>query len=397
MIRYHLFEYECASCGHRFLAPARATHDVHTLRSEGLGTMVIVPMWDNPVLDEAHELFKKLDLIEGESGPRITRAFHDSLSAVCDPDTDGSPFVLGLKPRCPECGSANVPHFQSTDPPQFAEIDVPEATHREWDRLTSDQKQRRIAHAVVGSLSRAESATGQDGDGDEHPMSIHMRRGFDAEEIAAVLLGNNPYFTRDNTFRDQHDRVLALDTLLDWADERGNERRAAEGLVNALEVAVARQDRPSAYDLVWCYFLVTDSRRSALPLDLARVGALLDKIDAGPEPDPQPLDEVRDRVVAELVKRLHHFEVPIRGTTRVPGGSGVLVVEARDPGEPNLLLIDVAGTEVWRSGTSCGDGTIDQVLPVLGELRAIEVTPKGDFQATIDLDTGTLTRIAEWR
>jgi hypothetical protein len=79
------------------------------------------------------------------------------------------------------------------------------------------------------------------------------------------------------------------------------------------------------------------------------------------------------------------------------GDSIALVVGAARWGEKNLLILGPAGDELVRLGTTCGTGYIDEVLDVLGEIRVIEATRNGLWQARPDLDTLTLERIAEWR
>jgi hypothetical protein len=79
------------------------------------------------------------------------------------------------------------------------------------------------------------------------------------------------------------------------------------------------------------------------------------------------------------------------------GDSIALVVGAARPGEKNLMVLGPAGDELARLGTTCATGYIDQVLDVLGEIRVIEVTPHGDYQARLDLDSLALERVAEWR
>ena len=66
-------------------------------------------------------------------------------------------------------------------------------------------------------------------------------------------------------------------------------------------------------------------------------------------------------------------------------------------GDRNLIVLGPAGDELARLGTTCGRGTVDQVLDVAGEIRVIEATPNGDYQARLDLQTFELERVGEWR
>lgn len=90
------------------------------------------------------------------------------------------------------------------------------------------------------------------------------------------------------------------------------------------------------------------------------------------------------------------FDRPARSVS-LAGNSLALVVFDWDPGEKNLIVLGPAGDELTRLGTTCGSGSVDEVLEVQGELRFIEATPHGLYQATLDLGSLTLERVAERR
>jgi hypothetical protein len=79
------------------------------------------------------------------------------------------------------------------------------------------------------------------------------------------------------------------------------------------------------------------------------------------------------------------------------GDEFALVVLDAGPGEKNLVVFGPSGDELARLGTTCGTGTIYEVLDVSGEVRVIESTRYGLYQARLDPDSLTLERIAEWR
>lgn len=90
------------------------------------------------------------------------------------------------------------------------------------------------------------------------------------------------------------------------------------------------------------------------------------------------------------------FEPPARSVSFVGDLMALAILEG-EPGDRNLLVLGPAGDELARLGTTCGRGLISQVLDVDGEVRAIEATSGGDFQARLDLATFEMERIAEWR
>jgi len=77
-------------------------------------------------------------------------------------------------------------------------------------------------------------------------------------------------------------------------------------------------------------------------------------------------------------------------------GHALVLLDA-EPGAKNLLVLNPRGEELARLGTTCGTGTLQQVLVMQDELRVIEMASRGDFQAVLDLEKLTLTRVAEWR
>ena len=81
----------------------------------------------------------------------------------------------------------------------------------------------------------------------------------------------------------------------------------------------------------------------------------------------------------------------------IVGDSMALVIFDGSMGDKNLLVLGPAGGELTRLGTTCGAGLIYEVLDVEGEIRVIEATRHGDFQARLDADALTLHRVAEWR
>src|SRR5262245_42338724 len=90
------------------------------------------------------------------------------------------------------------------------------------------------------------------------------------------------------------------------------------------------------------------------------------------------------------------FDPPVTWVSFV-GSSLALAIMNADRGTKNLIILGPSGDEIARLRTTCGTGVIDQVLDIDGELRVVEATPRGDFQARLDLDALTLERVGEWR
>ena len=90
------------------------------------------------------------------------------------------------------------------------------------------------------------------------------------------------------------------------------------------------------------------------------------------------------------------FDPPAQSVLFI-GDRLALVVQKASFGQANLTVLGPSGVELKTLGTTCGTGVVDQVLKVDGEIRVVESTPAGDFQARLDLESLTLERLAEWR
>jgi hypothetical protein len=153
VIRLQRFDYTCGGCGHPFSSPELVVGELLLLRSEGRGTLAVLPIVDNSVLDEVGRLVRELPSAQGRSDHQVGGATQEALSVVFDPDEDGSRFVVGGRPRCPRCGWSSPSEWRASDPPEFIESDVPRVGHRAWDGLEIAEKRRRIAQAVADAFS----------------------------------------------------------------------------------------------------------------------------------------------------------------------------------------------------------------------------------------------------
>ncbi len=90
------------------------------------------------------------------------------------------------------------------------------------------------------------------------------------------------------------------------------------------------------------------------------------------------------------------LSVPARSVSMIEDVLALAIFDG-EMGDKNLLVLGPAGDELARLGTTCRTGVVYEVLDVEGEIRVIEATPHGDFQARLDLDSLTLQRVAAWR
>jgi len=147
-------------------------------------------------------------------------------------------------------------------------------------------------------------------------VNLQVRSWFDSGHIAEAILGGEPYFLRDHTWIDRHDRVLVFQQLLSWADDDDKLARAAVGLRAALVTALADDDASAVYDILWTYFVVIGDEGDRLPLDFDEIGRWLDQLETRTIPDGDEIAgvrrNVRDRIPTTQNTAWDRHELPGR-------------------------------------------------------------------------------------
>lgn len=150
-MRLNRYTYRCGQCERSYVLPKA---DLSFFYGWFLGVSrnletVAFEVITYPGLDEIDEI---LDLIAADLAIRRPDDWlAKSLSAVCDPDSQGDRYIFGETPGCPHCGSTRVAGFRGTDEwwPQPAGT----PTHRIWERLDRPAKIREI-RTVLGLSER---------------------------------------------------------------------------------------------------------------------------------------------------------------------------------------------------------------------------------------------------
>jgi hypothetical protein len=77
------------------------------------------------------------DMLQGMFGPM-----------ACDPDDHGAPFMMNVKPPCPNCGADKPSSWDFVDPPKFLESEISHVSHNAWNALSADEKLLRFDQFV---------------------------------------------------------------------------------------------------------------------------------------------------------------------------------------------------------------------------------------------------------
>ncbi len=94
------------------------------------------------------------DIMESLSEMRSVLESHraDLLQAIfgyaCDTDSDGAQFSIGRHPPCPNCGSCEPESWQTVEPIQWIDYDLPHITHQRWYALDKRERRSLVCHAI---------------------------------------------------------------------------------------------------------------------------------------------------------------------------------------------------------------------------------------------------------
>lgn len=154
MIRMRYFFNKCDKCGAQY----KSLQDVDepwvfaaTIKGE---EVFINPDYD-PIWGEVSQLVKEiLDEFNLHSRDKA-RAFHNAFMLTLDPSPSGEPYYMWGMTLCRKCGSSEGLHYGPMGPNEPpVEIEPKIATHRQWEKLTQEEKKEKVKGAVFDYLKR---------------------------------------------------------------------------------------------------------------------------------------------------------------------------------------------------------------------------------------------------
>jgi hypothetical protein len=125
---------------------------------------------------------------------------------------------------------------------------------------------------------------------------------FDEGAIEGALMGEGRFFLPEHTYRD-HDRVLVIDQLFDWAKLRHREHDASMTVENLVAQYAARGEILHAARLILTYLIVEDDRGDTIGVDRQRVAISL-AMGIEQHPSLLPTDEATRTIVLALADRM---------------------------------------------------------------------------------------------
>ncbi|NBF11539.1 hypothetical protein [Pseudomonas sp. Fl4BN1] len=148
-MKFYLYTYVCADCGHRFKAPEMlpGSYGALLMRSAS-GETVFLDALNDDVYAQVDGLLEQLLQDQGVSATRRANLLRRVFGVACDNDSQGQSFGLLSKPKCGQCGSLNMDYWEGTEPPEYLDCDFPAVQHGQWLQLSPAQKLERLTRAL---------------------------------------------------------------------------------------------------------------------------------------------------------------------------------------------------------------------------------------------------------
>ena len=154
-MRFTLVNYICGPNGHPFKAPEIVgnSYGEFLLRSAGTGESRYLNALQDKTYDEVDVLLQAEPEVAAMPVTKRAKILRKVFGmAACDRDTSGHPFLIGLHPKCPICGSQEMKSWETTSPPDTVELDIPSVTHHAWASYSAQDKATRVRDCVAQVL-----------------------------------------------------------------------------------------------------------------------------------------------------------------------------------------------------------------------------------------------------
>ena len=102
-------------------------------------------------------------------------------------------------------------------------------------------------------------------------MNQRIAKWFDQGKISEAIKGESEYFITDITYRDSHDVLLVLRTLIDWANKKDMQEYATFCFYSVFEARIENDDLLDALDLIYAYLLVLEDAKDSLHLNMGDI------------------------------------------------------------------------------------------------------------------------------
>jgi hypothetical protein len=152
-MRLPLAAYRCVANGHSFRAPALLEgYGTHLLRSRTKDSVAIAETITDPAFSDLRTMLEEFPEFTQLSRMKQVEVLQSLFGLTCDPDAGGTRFMIDAEPCCPYCGDCNVVFVESIEPPEFAEVDIPNVTHDHWYSMSTASRKEIIQVGLTKHL-----------------------------------------------------------------------------------------------------------------------------------------------------------------------------------------------------------------------------------------------------
>ena len=117
------------------------------------GDIVYLYAINDVAFKEISNILKNNNKTKNLSDMNRATILHKIFGLTCDVASDNTEFKITGKPVCPKCNSNKMYSWEPIYPIEIVEVDIPDVSHKHWNKLSDPEKKFRINEAVEKFLA----------------------------------------------------------------------------------------------------------------------------------------------------------------------------------------------------------------------------------------------------
>jgi hypothetical protein len=151
-----MFEYVCGNCGHTYRAPQMASsYGKLAFWDESGAYLAVIDAIGDPLFERVAMAVSlhaaSASLTDRRRGQVVQRV----VAHVSDPAPSGKSYDPEAQPACPLCDFSAPRDWQSVEPPEITELDLPSLSRTAWDGYSAAGQEQLLAQEVNDALLRS--------------------------------------------------------------------------------------------------------------------------------------------------------------------------------------------------------------------------------------------------
>ena len=153
-VTMRMFEYTCGRCLRTYRAPQRTATDGTLVFRDAAGVYVAaVDAIGNPLFDRVDEALNRHAAVGTISDRRRGQVVQRVVGRLSDPAPSGHRYGPDAKPSCAHCGFTQPSWWQSIEPPELVEVELPLLEQDEWQSLSPQDQELRLREEINDAVS----------------------------------------------------------------------------------------------------------------------------------------------------------------------------------------------------------------------------------------------------